>query len=312
MANDNLSIQTPDGKAGRGDGLEIDLVELLYRLLEKARYRILAALLGALIAGGYTYLFVKPTYRATSRLYVLNTSSVINVSDLQMGSNLAKDYIEAFSTYGVYERAIRILAGDETVDDRSSSLEKYLEEQAQNGSPLTRADLACESASHYTQSQMRVRISVTNTSGTRILSVTCLSGDPVEAVRIADAYTLAARMFISDVMQGSNSNAQPPSVFELARDRGERGSLAGPNKTRNIILGFAVGLALAAMVIVVQFIVDDRVRNTEMLEKRLGLPVLGMMPATERDAESSGHHSGGSGHHSGHSGSGSRRKGGAK
>ena len=77
---------------------EIDLVELFYRLLENLKFIIPAALIGALLAGVYTFNFVTPKYTATSKLYVVNTSnSVVDLSALQIGSQLASDYKEVFS-----------------------------------------------------------------------------------------------------------------------------------------------------------------------------------------------------------------------
>ncbi len=62
---------------------EINLVELLYRLIEKWKIIALASLLGALIAAVYTFCFITPMYTATSKLYVVNTKdSAINLSDL--------------------------------------------------------------------------------------------------------------------------------------------------------------------------------------------------------------------------------------
>lgn len=72
---------------------EINLVELLYRLIEKWKIVALASLLGALIAAVYTFCFITPMYTATSKLYVVNTKdSAINLSDLQIGNYLASDY----------------------------------------------------------------------------------------------------------------------------------------------------------------------------------------------------------------------------
>ena len=56
---------------------------------------------------------------------------------------------------------------------------------------------------------------------------------------------------------------------------------SSPNKVRNIAIGFILGFVLAAAIVVIQFIVDDRVRSADAIEKRLGLSVLGMMPAAE-------------------------------
>ena len=83
---------------------EINLVELLYRLIEKWKIIALASLLGALIAAVYTFCFITPMYTATSKLYVVNTKdSAINLSDLQIGNYLASDYTEVFSNWHVHE-----------------------------------------------------------------------------------------------------------------------------------------------------------------------------------------------------------------
>ena len=68
------------------ESTEIDLVELMYRLLEKWAIIILSCILGAVIACAYTLFMVTPQYTATSKLYVVNSNdSAINLSDLQIG-----------------------------------------------------------------------------------------------------------------------------------------------------------------------------------------------------------------------------------
>ena len=73
------------------ESTEIDLVELMYRLLEKWAIIVLSCILGAVIACAYTLFMVTPQYTATSKLYVVNSNdSAINLSDLQIGSYLTK------------------------------------------------------------------------------------------------------------------------------------------------------------------------------------------------------------------------------
>ena len=256
MANENrLAVAGSQPVEKDDQGTEIDLVELLYRLLEKARWLVIGALVGALIAGVYTLQFVKPTYQATSKLYIVNNKdSVINLQDLQMSTNLAQDYIEVFNTYTVKENATN----------------KLLQLCEANGVECTEKDI-------------KVKVNVTNQNGTRILTVAATSVNPQIAMWKADAYAEAAQQFIAEVMR-----TDEPSTFERAEQVGVPTIPVSPNKTRNIILGFVIGMLAVAVVVIVQFIVDDRVRNTEVLEKRLGLPVLGMMPATGMNAESSG------------------------
>ena len=48
------------------DELQIDLIELLYRLLERAKYIVASSVLGAILAGVITLLCITPVYSATS------------------------------------------------------------------------------------------------------------------------------------------------------------------------------------------------------------------------------------------------------
>ena len=217
--------------------LEIDLVELLYRLLEKIKWLILAAVLGAVLAGVYTFRFVTPMYQSTAKMYILGSKdSVINLSDLQIGSNLTADYKEVFNNWHVSEMVLQRL-GDETT----------------------------------TYSEIQRSISINNPTGTRVLYITATSPSPQRAADIANTYCDVAREFIAARM-----GTEEPSEFETARVPERPYS---PNKTRNIAIGFLLGGIIAAAIVVIQFIADDRIRTGEMVEKRLGIPTLGLMPA---------------------------------
>ena len=89
--------------------VEIDLVELFYRILENVRYIILASLIGAIVMFAVTVTLMTPMYQTTSKLYVLNSSSSITLQDLQIGTNLAADYQEVFDNWNLHELAIQRL-----------------------------------------------------------------------------------------------------------------------------------------------------------------------------------------------------------
>ena len=196
---------------------EINLVELLYRLIEKWKIVALASLLGALIAAVYTFCFITPMYTATSKLYVVNTKdSAINLSDLQIGNYLASDYTEVFSNWHVHEMVLQRLGLD------------------------------------YTYSQLAGMVSVKNPKDTRILYVSVVSDDPQEAKDMADTYAQVA---------------------------------SSPNKSKNVIMGFMIGLILSCGVIVAQFLMDDRLRSADDIEKYVQLPTLGIMPKQTKSAQ---------------------------
>ena len=81
------------GVAEADGEIEIDLLELFYRLLENAKMIIAAAVAGMLLMALYSFVLATPMYEATCRIYVTNASdSAINLSDLQIGTYLTSDY----------------------------------------------------------------------------------------------------------------------------------------------------------------------------------------------------------------------------
>jgi capsular exopolysaccharide synthesis family protein len=60
-------------------------------------------------------------------------------------------------------------------------------------------------------------------------------------------------------------------------------SPSSPNLTRNLIVAFVLGTGLAIAVMVLREIVDDRLRSVEDVERKLGLPLLGVSPLIEGD-----------------------------
>ena len=134
------------------------MAELFYRLLDKAKFIIVAALLGAIIAFCATKFFMTPMYQASAKLYVLN------MSQIQLSSSLASDYVQVFDNWHVHEMVKRRLNLD------------------------------------YTYAQMGKMISVENPTNTRILKVTVQSDDPQEAADMALTYVQVAREFIAAKM----------------------------------------------------------------------------------------------------------------
>ena len=76
------------------DDKEIDLVDLGYALMDKLHFIVLSFLLGAVLLNACAYFLIKPTYQSTAKLYVVSASedSVVNLSDLNIGTSLTKDY----------------------------------------------------------------------------------------------------------------------------------------------------------------------------------------------------------------------------
>ena len=150
---------------------EIDLIELMYRLLSRWKLIICLALAFALTAGVITAYFITPLYEATSVIYVLNRDdSAINLSDIQLGTALTSDYMKIFSTWEVHDEVISKLGLS------------------------------------YTYSQMQSMLSVTNDSNTRMLNITVSSPLPEEAAAVANEYAQVGSQHIAETMSTSKPN----------------------------------------------------------------------------------------------------------
>lgn len=159
----------------------IDLVDLFYVLLDNITKIIVCMVLGGLIAFSYTKIFIKPTYEATSKIYVVSASnnSVIDLSDLQVGSQLTSDYQELLLARPVLQDVIKNLE----LDMEYTTLEKM--------------------------------ITITNASDTRILTITVTTTDAQLSANIANELVEQATIYLPKVMETEEPNlvesAVPPS-----------------------------------------------------------------------------------------------------
>ncbi len=143
----------------------IDLSELFFRVLDYWVAVVLIGLFGAILAWGITRFMITPKYESTAKIYVLSSSdSVVNLSDVQIGSYLASDYQEVFSTREVHEQVISNLGLPDTFE------------------------------------QLKKKLKVSNLTGTRILSITVEETDPSIAAAIANEFASVASDYIATVM----------------------------------------------------------------------------------------------------------------
>ena len=226
-----------------GDEREIDLTELMYRMIEKIKWIIAAALIGMLIGFLFTKFVIAPKYQATAKLYVLQANNqVVDLTALNMSDKLTSDYVQVFKNWHVHEKVISTL-----------------------GLP-------------YSYKELQNMLTITTPGNTRIIGITVTSTDPQEAYDIAMAYANIAPAFIEAKMETSR-----PNIFEEARVPSKPFS---PNLVTNMLLTTVLGAMVAIVIIFIQFASDDRIRNAEMLQKRLGLATLGLMPVQEGNEHS--------------------------
>lgn len=226
------------------DEMEIDLRELFFALMGKVHILILAFILGALVLYFVSIVFIEPEYQSSTSIYVLNRqdNNVVTYSDLQSGTQLTKDYAELVKSRSVTEKVISQLKLNTIYTDM-----KELDSK-----------------------QLAAMISVDNTTDTRIIRITVTDTNPARAQDIANAVREAASLHIEAVM-----DIEAVNVVDYAEMPMEAVS---PNILLNTFIGAAAGVLIAAFLIILLHLSDDRIKGPDDVEKYLGVSVLGTIP----------------------------------
>lgn len=180
MADTKNSVQrttTSPNNNANNNVVTIDLVEVFYLLWRHILQIILCAVIGGAAMFFITSTLIAPKYTATSRMYILSSSSdsAIDLSDLQISSQLKSDYQELLTSRSILE------------------------------------DVKDQLNLSYDVSTLKNMISVTNPTDTRILNIAVTSTSAKEAADIANSIAQNGREYLPQIMK-----TQEPSVFESA------------------------------------------------------------------------------------------------
>jgi capsular polysaccharide biosynthesis protein len=180
MNQDNKVTTTSDGtlqRAGtnprqQSNVQQIDLVELALMLLDNLHYLVLFFLIGAVIFNAYSYFFIHPTYQSTASIYIVSASggTVVDLTDLNIGSSLKSDYRELILSYPVLDRVSKKLDLD------------------------------------WTTGKMLNSIKITNPVDTRLLKLTATAETPELAMDIANTLAEVAVDYLPETMSTEAPN----------------------------------------------------------------------------------------------------------
>ena len=144
---------------------EIDLVWLCRALLKRIWIILAVAVIAASAMAGYTQVNSKPTYTSTSTMFVLTKgTTVASLTDLQIGSQLTKDYMVVITSRKVLNQVIENL----------------------------KLKVSYE--------QLKSRISVTNPEDTRILNISVTMDEAKIAKAVVDELASVSATTIKDMM----------------------------------------------------------------------------------------------------------------
>lgn len=224
------------------DTIEINVIQLLKALWAKKLLILLVAIVAGAVSFAYSSFVVKPEYKSTTRIYVVNRNQSdkpgLTNQDLQAGTYLVKDYREIILSQDVLEKVVTDL-----------------------GLTINAKTLA-------------KKVQVTVPADTRIVSISVSDYKPDEASRIANALREVASQKIIAVTRVSD-------VTTLEEARPATGP-SSPNIRRNTLMGIGASVGLVIVVILLVELLDDRVKRPEDIEDVMKISLLGVIPDMDK------------------------------
>ena len=149
------------------DVIEIDLQELLGLLMHRLWLLAICGIVGGVAAFLVSSFLITPLYESTTSIYILNKNdnNTFTYSDVQMNTQLTKDYAKLITSRSVLESVIESCTIEESYKALAS------------------------------------RIDVKTLSDTRIIEITVTDEDPLKAQMLANVVRIQASEHIRNVME---------------------------------------------------------------------------------------------------------------
>lgn len=221
--------------------LEIDLLRMAQALWKKAVGIVIAGVLAAAAALGYTAFFVTPLYKAEALMYV-------NSNNISVGSTkVSISQAELSAAQTLVDTYIVIL-------NTRATLSEVIDQTKVN----------------YSYEQLKKMISAQSVNSTEVFSITVTSPDPKEAEVLANAIAQILPQKIASIVEGSSAR-----IVDYAVEPTEK---ASPSLRGNALLGFVLGVILACGVVIIREMLDDVIHDSDYLIQTYDIPVLAVIP----------------------------------
>lgn len=228
------------------DEIEIDLREVFLILLGKIWLILLVGIFTAVVAFVFSTFVMEPVYESTTQIYILNKqeNNTVTYSDVQLGTQLTKDYAELIESRYVLEEVIEEL--------QLKAVNPDMDYEAMLG-----------------------KVTVTTPTDTRILAITVEDTDPVLAMEIANSIREAAAVHIKNVM-----DIEAVNVVDTANLPTEK---SAPSVFKWTVIGGFIGMFIVMAVVLIWYLLDDTIKTSDDVEKYLGLSTLALIPLESRE-----------------------------
>ena len=222
--------------------IDIDLGKIVYMLRTKIVYVLLITVFCGAVSGLFTHFFIDPTYSATAKFYVQNSTDTVSTSSSIDRAEL--DAAEKLVNFCIY-----VIKTDTVLDKVAEDV------QISSGSKL------------------KGMITTTPVEETMAFQVTVNSKDPALSAKIANSIAKIAPQEIVRIVNGGGV-----SVIDYAKRPTKPSS---PNLKKNTVVGALAGFILSFAAFFIYEVFDTTITNGKDLERVFDIPILGTVPRLE-------------------------------
>ena len=227
--------------------MEIDLGRCFRALVKKWWFMAVMAVLFGIAGLALTLEKEDDIYSATSSVYVMSAESY---SQTQVGITAMNDYADIATSMKVCERAALLMGAANVTGEKVMK--------------ATTVSAGEES-----------KVSTTIQKNSTVMTVTCESNNPVEAMEMAQA---VAEAFVMEMENITGTDAvrvlDKPYAYKLAYD-------ATQHQWMVRIVAFLLGVVFAAVIIAFAEIFDSKARTIRECTMKNELPIIGVIPETK-------------------------------
>lgn len=216
----------------------ISLRDLMETLKKRLRLIVLITVLAALLSGLVSFFILTPIYQASTQLLVNQSKNDQQMYDF----NQVQANLQLVNTYSVIIKSPAVL-------------EKVIKE--------LKLDMTTDT--------LNQKITVDSEQNSQVLNVSVQDPDPDKAVLIANKIAEVFKQEIVKIM-----NVDNVSILSKA-DLGKDMTPVKPKPLLNIAIAVVVGLMAGVGLAFLLEYLDNTIKNEQDIEKRLELPILGMV-----------------------------------
>ena len=219
------------------------LEKLIWIIKSKFLYMLLAALIGAVLTGGYATLTQTSTYRAQISFYVYSNPDYVTDTGVNLSSS--------------------------DITQANSLLTSYM--QILNSATFLNEIIDYTGLEQYTVEALQKRITAAAVSNTAVFKVSVLDQNPVNAMNIANAIgDLAPNEIISIVKSGG---IEVLDAAELPTE-----PYTSTSVLMYALIGAVLGFAIVAAWCVIKGLLNTTIRRKYEIEDMFTIPILGEVP----------------------------------